>query len=200
MNVIRDAAQWVLIGGGRYPDKVEDVVSGELQARVARARDRRAGALLVHPDYMLQRVAHTLAAIRGAFTLRLLDLSEEITPDELEEKAEEVFEVPALEYMGGRPVRYEDLGIVDSVNFLRITRLVSVKDGVIRPSERAAEMIEANPWQAYTVHPYEWRQNVGVDVGPGYAYVPEGGYSVQAAHRVFAQYSPHYPNSTLSEG
>ena len=199
MNVIRNTAQWVLIGGGRYPGTVEDVISGELQGRLARVHDGERGVVMVHPNYMFQQVAHTLAAIRGAFTLRLLDLSEDITPVELEEKAEEVFEVPQLNYLGCKPVRYEDLGIVDSLNFLRITRLVSVKDGVIKPSERAAKMIEANPWQAYTVHPYEWRQNVGVDVGPGYAYVPAGGYGVRTAHQVFAQYSPHYPNATRSE-
>jgi len=193
-----DLIRRAFIGGREYPEKVESVLSGQMQARYGHTCIRNPNDVLMHPDYMPKTINRTTYAIRGAFTLRLIGL-EGKTMEEVHEYSASSDVVPQLKLLGNLPVMYRLLGVVNGTNFLKTTKLVRVQNGLVKVTGRGAEMLEDNKHQAYTVLPEELHNLPGQDIGGEYTYRPIGPSRTEIAAMVYEQYLPHYIHLGLVE-
>lgn len=180
--------RYALIGGSEYPERVETIMSGEMQVRFAQIPNDEEGNVVVHPDYLFRTSSRTEHAIRGAFALRAIGTDGKPL-DELEDLAMSRDLVPDLEHIGGDPVTYKLLGLTTAVNFLEITNTAKIEEGIVSPSETGIEMLEAHPHQAYTVMPTKLHRMRGQDIGGEYS---RSACGKQVAAQVYQQYSPHY--------
>ncbi len=178
-----------MIGGREFPDNVGSVMSGVMQRRVARVGKRRETAELVHPDYVFSKSIHTDAAIRGAFTLRLIG-EDGKTTEELEDYDCSSEVVPNLEHLGGDPVTYRRLWVAAGISYLKITKLALVEDGEVTLRDQAVDMLSSYPRQPYTILPTEILKHTRRHFGGPVAAHASG---PDVAARVYQQYSRDYP-------
>jgi hypothetical protein len=190
-NLIGNTIRRGLIGGRYFPNSVERVLSGEMQGRTAHAKNKKGEDLLIQPEYSYGNILRTTDAIRGAFTLRLIG-RDGMSTEQLEERNESDEAVPNLELLDNKPISYKLLGVDLGANFLKITGLIDVANGTIKPSERATEMLDRHPYQPYTVLPAEMHTMTYKGIDTEYTHLPLDQTHTEIAETVYQQYTPHY--------
>lgn len=169
MGIVKDAVCYAMIGGVQYPHRVEAVMSGEMQARYAYSLTgtklhRKKGQIVFHPDYVPFSYRDTENAILGAFALRMIGKNG-VSFESLQDLADANEKIPNLETIDGDPVTHRMFEIGAGCNLLRVTKVVSINDGLILPRERGIQMLEEHPQQPYAVYPGTIQTEDGVDIG-----------------------------------
>lgn len=145
-------------GGQGYPNRVEDVLNGEMQRRYAWEPDKETG--MFHPNYRdrysvyerHQGLDETRDAISGAFVLSVVGV-EGVSKADLDELRLSEDSVRSLVDANGEPVSYRVLHVARGLKGLELFGMVSVDANYVRPSPDSAKILEENPWPPYTVFP-----------------------------------------------